>query len=170
MEDPYDRELAAWNRLTSTIGAGAAIGTLAGGLTGGAVGCVLGGIAGATVASAAIIGLFVASVETLHRAGHDSILDQRVGSETFAEPLAVLGVRDAEEMVECSKNRPFGFDGREQIVGPTGHVHPFLGVEVRRNTQGSSGFRRAVGAQERIDRPVRDGAHLGDGDLAGAQP
>lgn len=55
---PYDRELAAWNRLTSTIGAGAAIGTLAGGLTGGAVGCVLGGIAGATVASAAIIGLF----------------------------------------------------------------------------------------------------------------
>ncbi len=55
---PYDRELAAWNRLTSTISAGATIGTLVGGLAGGAVGCVLGGIAGATVAAAAIVGLF----------------------------------------------------------------------------------------------------------------
>ncbi|MBF6173376.1 hypothetical protein [Nocardia blacklockiae] len=55
---PYDRELAAWNRLTSTISAGATIGTLVGGLTGGAIGCVLGGIAGATVAAAAIVGLF----------------------------------------------------------------------------------------------------------------
>ncbi|MET7768270.1 hypothetical protein [Nocardia sp. NPDC005366] len=55
---PYDREQAAWSRLTSTISAGATIGTLVGGLAGGALGCVLGGIAGATVASATIIGLF----------------------------------------------------------------------------------------------------------------
>ncbi|RDI54454.1 hypothetical protein [Nocardia mexicana] len=55
---PYDRELAAWNRLTSTIGVGATIGTLVGGITGGAVGCVLGGIAGATVAAATIVGMF----------------------------------------------------------------------------------------------------------------
>ena len=55
---PYDRELAAWNRMTSTISAGATIGTLVGGVTGGAVGCVLGGIAGATVAAATIVGLF----------------------------------------------------------------------------------------------------------------
>ncbi|MEU6561761.1 hypothetical protein [Nocardia nova] len=54
----YDREVAAWTRLTSTISAGATIGTLVGGITGGAVGCVLGGIAGATVAAAAIVGLF----------------------------------------------------------------------------------------------------------------
>jgi len=54
----YDRETAAWNRLTSTIGMGASIGTLTGGLAGGALGCVLGGIAGATVASATIVGLF----------------------------------------------------------------------------------------------------------------
>ncbi|OCF90896.1 hypothetical protein [Nocardia brasiliensis] len=54
----YDREQAAWSRLTSTISAGATIGTLVGGLGGAAVGCVLGGIAGATVASATIIGLF----------------------------------------------------------------------------------------------------------------
>jgi hypothetical protein len=55
---PYDREVAAWTRLTSTITAGATIGTLVGGITGGAVGCLLGGIAGATVAAAAIVGLF----------------------------------------------------------------------------------------------------------------
>ena len=55
---PYDREQAAWSRLTSTISMGATIGTLVGGIGGGAIGCVLGGIAGATVASAAIVGLF----------------------------------------------------------------------------------------------------------------
>ncbi len=54
----YDREVAAWTRLTSTISAAATIGTLVGGLGGGAVGCVLGGIVGMTVASATIIGLF----------------------------------------------------------------------------------------------------------------
>ncbi|TQM31004.1 hypothetical protein [Nocardia bhagyanarayanae] len=54
----YEREQAAWARMTSTIGMGASIGTLVGGLGGGAVGCVLGGIVGATVASATIIGLF----------------------------------------------------------------------------------------------------------------
>ncbi|WP_210742390.1 hypothetical protein [Nocardia veterana] len=55
---PYDREQAAWTRMVNTISTGATIGTLVGGLTGGAAGCVLGGIAGATVASAAIVGLF----------------------------------------------------------------------------------------------------------------
>ncbi|MBF6385317.1 hypothetical protein IU444_14360 [Nocardia farcinica] len=54
----YDREVAAWTRLTNTISMGATIGTLVGGLGGAAVGCVLGGIAGATVASATIVGLF----------------------------------------------------------------------------------------------------------------
>ncbi|MFF0457758.1 hypothetical protein [Nocardia africana] len=55
---PYDREQAAWSRMTSTIGAGATIGTLVGGVAGGAIGCVLGGIAGATVAAATIVGMF----------------------------------------------------------------------------------------------------------------
>ncbi|MGQ4599798.1 hypothetical protein [Nocardia sp. R6R-6] len=61
-KNEYDREQAAWTRLTSTISMGATIGTLIGGIGGGAVGCVLGGIAGATVASAAIIGLFGAFI------------------------------------------------------------------------------------------------------------
>ncbi|WP_227996152.1 hypothetical protein [Nocardia australiensis] len=54
----YDREQAAWSRMTSTIGMGATVGTLVGGLGGAAVGCVLGGIAGATVAAATIVGMF----------------------------------------------------------------------------------------------------------------
>ncbi|MEU2032352.1 hypothetical protein [Nocardia amamiensis] len=58
----YDREQAAWARLSSTILMGATIGTAVGGIGGAAVGCVLGGIAGATVASAAIIGLFGAFI------------------------------------------------------------------------------------------------------------
>lgn len=57
-KNEYDREQAAWARMTTTITTGATIGTLVGGLGGAAAGCVLGGIAGATVASATIIGLF----------------------------------------------------------------------------------------------------------------
>ncbi|MEU1996521.1 hypothetical protein ABZ511_18860 [Nocardia gamkensis] len=54
----YDREQAAWSRLTSTVGMGATIGTLVGGIGGASVGCILGGIAGATVAAATIVGMF----------------------------------------------------------------------------------------------------------------
>ncbi|MFE5480041.1 MULTISPECIES: hypothetical protein [unclassified Nocardia] len=54
----YDREQAAWSRMTGTISLGASIATLVGGLGGGAIGCVLGGIAGATIASATIVGMF----------------------------------------------------------------------------------------------------------------
>ncbi|MTE16813.1 hypothetical protein [Nocardia aurantiaca] len=57
-KNEYDREQAAWSRMTSTITTGATIGTLVGGLGGAAVGCVLGGIAGATIAAATIVGLF----------------------------------------------------------------------------------------------------------------
>ncbi|WP_249643882.1 hypothetical protein [Nocardia sputi] len=54
----YDREQAAWSRMTSTIGMGASIGTLVGGIGGASVGCILGGIAGATIAAATIVGMF----------------------------------------------------------------------------------------------------------------
>ncbi|MET8426482.1 hypothetical protein [Nocardia sp. NPDC004860] len=53
----YDRELAAWNRLTSSISAGATLGTLVGGLGGAAVGCIAGGAAG-LVATGALATLF----------------------------------------------------------------------------------------------------------------
>ena len=55
---PYDREQAAWSRLSTTILTGATVGTMVGGLAGGGVGCILGGVAGATVAAATIVGLF----------------------------------------------------------------------------------------------------------------
>ncbi|MFB8008409.1 hypothetical protein [Nocardia sp. NPDC056000] len=48
----YDREQAAWSRMTSTIGMGATIGTLVGGLGGAAVGCLIGGATLATVTGA----------------------------------------------------------------------------------------------------------------------
>ncbi|MEU6191463.1 hypothetical protein [Nocardia sp. NPDC047038] len=57
-KNDYDREQAAWSRMTSTITIGATLGTLIGGIGGGAAGCILGGIAGATVAAATIVGLF----------------------------------------------------------------------------------------------------------------
>ncbi|MEV0080732.1 hypothetical protein AB0H58_30345 [Nocardia neocaledoniensis] len=54
----YDREQAAWSRMTGTISLGASIATLVGGIGGAAVGCVLGGLAGATIAAATIVGMF----------------------------------------------------------------------------------------------------------------
>ncbi|MEV0250002.1 hypothetical protein AB0H76_25620 [Nocardia sp. NPDC050712] len=57
-KNEYEREQAAWSRLTSTISLGAAVGTLVGGLGGAAIGCVLGGILGTTVALGTIVGLF----------------------------------------------------------------------------------------------------------------
>ncbi|WP_069162041.1 hypothetical protein [Nocardia altamirensis] len=58
----YDREQAAWSRMTSTISMGATIGTLVGGLGGAAVGCVLGGIMAPIAAMATIVGLFGAFI------------------------------------------------------------------------------------------------------------
>ncbi|MFJ1455191.1 hypothetical protein [Nocardia sp. N2S4-5] len=43
---PYDREVAAWARMTSTINLGAGIGAIAGAVASGALGCLLGGAAG----------------------------------------------------------------------------------------------------------------------------
>ncbi|WP_405487887.1 hypothetical protein [Nocardia sp. NBC_00511] len=53
----YDREQAAWGRLRDTIGMGATVGTLVGGLGGAALGCAIGfGVAG--VATAPLAALF----------------------------------------------------------------------------------------------------------------
>ncbi|MRH88322.1 hypothetical protein GFY24_12840 [Nocardia sp. SYP-A9097] len=48
----YEREQAAWSRMTSTITMGATIGTLVGGIGGAAVGCLLGGATGAVLTGA----------------------------------------------------------------------------------------------------------------------
>ncbi|WP_405135162.1 hypothetical protein [Nocardia sp. NBC_01388] len=48
-KNEYEREQAAWNRMTSTTGTGATIGTLVGGIGGAAIGCVIGAITLATI-------------------------------------------------------------------------------------------------------------------------
>ncbi|WP_063055276.1 hypothetical protein [Nocardia salmonicida] len=53
----YEREQAAWSRLTSTISMGATIGTLGGGLAGAAIGCVTGAAIG-LVATGVLLALF----------------------------------------------------------------------------------------------------------------
>ncbi|MEU4597762.1 hypothetical protein [Nocardia sp. NPDC023988] len=53
----YEREQAAWQRLTSTISMGATIGTLVGGLGGAAAGCIAGAALG-LVATGALLTLF----------------------------------------------------------------------------------------------------------------
>jgi hypothetical protein len=58
----YEREQAAWNRMATTMQMGGTIGAAVGTIGGAAIGCLLGGIAGATIASAAIIGLFGAFI------------------------------------------------------------------------------------------------------------
>ncbi|WP_067824279.1 hypothetical protein [Nocardia inohanensis] len=53
----YDREQAAWSRMTSTLSMGASIGTLVGGIGGAAIGCMAGALLGA-VATGALATLF----------------------------------------------------------------------------------------------------------------
>ncbi|MGV9409402.1 hypothetical protein ACWDOP_05760 [Nocardia sp. NPDC003693] len=48
----YDREVAAWNRMGTTISMGATIGTVVGGISGAALGCLLGGAGGAVLTGA----------------------------------------------------------------------------------------------------------------------
>ncbi|MFD5175965.1 hypothetical protein ACFWM1_09155 [Nocardia sp. NPDC058379] len=56
-KNEYEREQAAWSRLTQTISLGATIGTLVGGLGGAAVGCIAGAGAG-LVATGVLLALF----------------------------------------------------------------------------------------------------------------
>ncbi|PXX54947.1 hypothetical protein DFR70_12288 [Nocardia tenerifensis] len=91
----YEREQAAWSRMTSTIQTGGTIGTIVGGIGGAAVGCILGGIAGATVAAAAIIGLFgaflpAAAIGCLGGVMAVGALGTLAGALLVAAPVAVM--------------------------------------------------------------------------------
>ncbi|MGW4370188.1 hypothetical protein ACWEKT_31540 [Nocardia takedensis] len=90
----YEREQAAWSRLTSTISMGATIGTLVGGLSGGAIGCVFGGIAGATLTAGTIGGLFgpfipAAAVGCLVGVAAVGALGTIVGQILVTAPVAI---------------------------------------------------------------------------------
>ncbi|MEU1210642.1 hypothetical protein [Nocardia sp. NPDC005825] len=96
-KNEYDRELAAWSRLASTLTAGATIGAVTGSLGGAAVGCVLGGIAGATVAAASIVGLFgpfipAAAVGCLGGMVAVGALGTIAGQLFVTAPIAILAV------------------------------------------------------------------------------
>ncbi|MGY0503526.1 hypothetical protein ACWZHB_34005 [Nocardia sp. FBN12] len=56
----YDREQAAWSRMTGTISLGASIATLVGGIGGAAIGCVAGAASGAVAGG--ILGFLVGTV------------------------------------------------------------------------------------------------------------
>ncbi|MEV0061084.1 hypothetical protein [Nocardia sp. NPDC050718] len=59
-KNEYEREQAAWSRMTSTISMGATIGTLVGGLGGAALGCIAG--AGAGLVAGGVLGAIFGAV------------------------------------------------------------------------------------------------------------
>ncbi|MGQ4598654.1 hypothetical protein [Nocardia sp. R6R-6] len=87
----YDRELAAWNRLTSTISAGATVGTLVGGLSGAALGCLAGGAAGLAL-TGPLLGLFGAGPLAGCIAGAAAVgfLGTLAGQLFVTAPVAIL--------------------------------------------------------------------------------
>ncbi|WP_067696202.1 hypothetical protein [Nocardia jejuensis] len=90
-KNDYDREVAAWSRLTSTISAGATIGTLVGGIGGAALGCVIGfGLAG--VATAPLAALFGAGpiAGCLGGAAAVGFLGTVAGQVFVTAPVAIL--------------------------------------------------------------------------------
>lgn len=89
----YEREQAAWTRMTTTIAMGATIGTLVGGIGGAAVGCLIGGVAGATLTGAltamfgALPGGVVGCVAGMGAVG---FLGTLAGQLLVTAPVAVL--------------------------------------------------------------------------------
>ncbi|MEV6772476.1 hypothetical protein AB0N05_27960 [Nocardia sp. NPDC051030] len=86
----YDREQAAWKRMTDTISMGATIATLVGGIGGAAVGCVIGfGVAG--VASAPLAALFGAGpiLGCLGGAAAVAFLGTLAGQLFITAPVAI---------------------------------------------------------------------------------
>ncbi len=91
----YDREQAAFGRMSTTILMGATLGSLIGGLGGAAVGCVLGGVVGATVAAATIVGMFgpfipAAAVGCLGGIAAMGALGTVAGQLFVTAPIAVM--------------------------------------------------------------------------------
>ncbi|WP_067689505.1 hypothetical protein [Nocardia jejuensis] len=92
-KNDYDREQAAWSRMTTTISAGATIGTLVGGIAGAAVGCVLGGATGAVLTGAlsamfgALPGAIVGCIAGVSVIG---FLGTLVGQVLVTAPVAIL--------------------------------------------------------------------------------
>ncbi|MFB8008073.1 hypothetical protein ACFVUS_20095 [Nocardia sp. NPDC058058] len=107
----YDREQAAWSRLTSTISAGATIGTAVGGIAGAAIGCVLGGAVSATLTGAltAMFGALPAAVVgCIAGVAAVGFLGTLVGQLFITAPVAIL----AAAQYFTTINTPFVAPGK----------------------------------------------------------
>lgn len=100
----YDREQAAWSRMTATISLGASIATLVGGIGGAAVGCIAGGIAGATL-TAPLATIFGAGpiAGCLAGAAAFGFLGTLAGQIFITAPVAIL----AAAQYFTTINQPF---------------------------------------------------------------
>ncbi len=102
----YEREQAAWSRMTSTITMGATIGTLVGGIGGAAVGCLLGGATSAVLTGAlsamfgALPGAIVGCIAGLSVIG---FLGTIAGQIFVTAPVAIL----AAAQYFTTINQPF---------------------------------------------------------------
>ncbi|MFB7720862.1 hypothetical protein [Nocardia sp. NPDC056100] len=102
----YDREQAAWSRLTSTISAGATIGTAVGGIAGAAIGCVIGGAVSATLTGAltAMFGALPAGiVGCIAGVAAIGFLGTLLGQLFITAPVAIL----AAAQYFTTINQPF---------------------------------------------------------------
>ncbi|MEV6767521.1 hypothetical protein AB0N05_02705 [Nocardia sp. NPDC051030] len=88
---PYEREVAAWQRMSTTIAMGASIGTLVGGIGGAAAGCVGGAIAGAAL-TGPLLGMFGAGPLGGCIAGAAAVgfLGTLAGQVFITAPVAIL--------------------------------------------------------------------------------
>ncbi|GAB4582434.1 hypothetical protein [Nocardia sp. IFM 10818] len=100
----YDREVAAWSRLTSTISMGATIGTLGGGIAGAAIGCALGALTLAAV-TAPLATMFGAGplAGCLMGAAAVGFLGTLLGQVFVTAPVAIL----AAAQYFTTINQPF---------------------------------------------------------------
>ncbi|MRH88009.1 hypothetical protein GFY24_11220 [Nocardia sp. SYP-A9097] len=100
----YEREQAAWSRMTSTLSMGASVGTLVGGLGGAALGCVVGGITMAT-ATAPLATMFGAGplAGCLMGAAAVGFLGTIAGQVFVTAPVAIL----AAAQYFTTINQPF---------------------------------------------------------------
>ncbi|MCP2315701.1 hypothetical protein APR12_001034 [Nocardia amikacinitolerans] len=101
---PYEREQAAWNRMTQTVTMGAAVGAIVGAVGSGLIGCLLGGAAGAAL-TGPLATLFGAGplAGCLIGAGALAPLGMMAGSIMVAAPVAIA----AFVQYQTTINEPF---------------------------------------------------------------
>ncbi|WP_280181461.1 hypothetical protein [Nocardia farcinica] len=87
---PYEREVAAWTRMTSTVSMAATVGAVVGAVGAGAIGCLLGGVAG-TALTGPLATLFGAGplAGCLIGAGALAPIGALVGSIGVTGPVAI---------------------------------------------------------------------------------